>query len=308
MNRLAASFAALLLVSACTGAAPGPSPGEGQLTIVTTTTVLADMVREVAGDRAIVHALVPSGAEVHTYDPAPSDVARLAGADLLVLNGLGLDDWLLDLARDAAQQDLPVVELAEDLDGVEYIEADPDDDHGTGDDDHAYNPHLWLDVSYARLYVERLREELALVDPAGSATYEANAASYDARLADLDASIAEQMRALPEQDRKVVSFHDAFPYFAAAYDLVVVGVVVSAPGQEPSAAEVAGLISAIRDSGVKVILAEAQFSDQLAQMIAAETGAQVVSELYTDSLGDQSLDTYESAMRWNTEAIVEGLR
>jgi manganese/iron transport system substrate-binding protein len=301
--------ATAMMLAACTsgGQSPtptgqSPNPGGDGLTVVATTTVLAHFVEQVGGDRVDVHALVPKGGEVHTFDPAPSDAARLSQARLLVLNGLGLDDWLLALAEDAGQADLPVVELAEDLEEVEYLEGDG------ADGDHPYNPHLWLNVAYARLYVDRIRLKLIEVDPANQADYDANAEAYDEQLEALDAYVREQLAGIPEDDRRVVSFHDAFPYFAAAYGLEIVGVVVSAPGQEPSAGEVARLVTEIRESGVKAILAEAQFSDRPAQAIADETDATVVSQLYTDSLGDQPQDSYEGALRWNVDRIVEVLR
>lgn len=293
---------------------PGASTsgsGRARIPVVATTTLLADLVLQVGGERVAVHALIPKGGDVHTFDPAPSDAARLAGAKLLVMNGLGLDDWLLGLARDAGAAAVPVVELGEGLD-VAYVEG-PDGhvDDGAeedGPDGHLVNPHLWLDVDNARLYVERIAEALGAADPAGRETYAAGSAAYGQRLAALDGWIAEQLAGIAAEARRVVSFHDAFPYFARAYDLEIVGVVVEAPGQEPSAAEVARLIGTIRASGVKAILAEAQFGEQLTRTIAAETGATVVSGLYTDSLGNPPLDTYEAAMRWNTEQIVGALR
>jgi manganese/iron transport system substrate-binding protein len=290
-------------------ATPEPS---GPLNVVTSTTVLADLVRQVGGERATVSSIIPAGRDPHTFEPAPSDAIALAGADLLVINGLGLDDWLEDLAFETAP-DVPLVVVAEDLEGVEYLEAaDDDQDHEDDDQDddhaHAVNPHLWLDVANARRYIERLTVTLVANDEAGRQAYESNAATYDATLADLDDWIRQQVGGLPEENRRVVSFHDAFPYFAHAYGIEIVGVVVESPGQEPSAAEIAQLITAIRGTGVRAILTEVQFSDRLAQLIAEETGVAVIHELYTDSLGDSPLDTYEGTMRWNVERIVDALR
>lgn len=316
---LVLAAAALVALGGCGPAeSAGPPSTGGRLTVVATTTVLADFVRRVGGDRLDVHSLVPAGTDVHTFDPAPSDVARLSAARLLVMNGLGLDDSLLELARDGGAADVPVVELGENLDGVEYIEGDDDhaeegeaqdDDHGDEEDDsHRLNPHLWLDASIAGRYVERLADALADADPAGSTVYAANAASYAAELAELDGWIRDTMAAVPAEHRRVVSFHGALPYFARAYGLEIVGVVVESPGQEPSAAEVAALIEAIRQAGARAILAEAQFSDRLAETIADETGAAVISGLHTDSLGDAPADSYVGAMRWNTEQILAGLQ
>lgn len=314
MRRVTVLLAAFLVLAGCRTTAGDPSPGEQPLAVVATTTVLADLVRNVGGDRVTVDALIPKGGDVHTFDPAPSDATKLSRARLLVMNGLGLDDWLVSLARDAGAAETPIARLAEDLDGVEYIaggdehEADDQDEGATEEGSPRVNPHLWLDVANARRYVERLAEVLTSIDPSGGETFEANARAYAQKLADLDASIRQQLTALPPEHRRVVSFHDALPYFARAYGLEIAGVVVDAPGQEPSAAEVAALIATIRESGVRAILAEAQFSDRLAQAIADETSASVVRQLYTDSLGEPPADSYEGAMRWNTEQIVSALR
>jgi manganese/iron transport system substrate-binding protein len=324
------ALAVLALIAACTAApaTPAPTPGEQSptptaptgtpaptgeptqppsaepLVVVTSTTVLADLVRQVGGERVNAHSIIPAGRDVHTFDPAPSDAVLLASADLLVMNGVGLDEWFEDLAADVAPQAV-LVELGEDLDGVEYLEGDADDDDGH---DHAFNPHLWLDVSYARLYVDRLAMTLTNLDAGHRDVYEANAAAYDARLAELDDWIRDEVGQVPAESRRVVSFHDAFPYFAHAYDIEIVGVIIESPGQEPSAGELARLITAIRDADVRAILTEIQFSDRLAQTIADETGVSVIDDLYTDSLGDPPYDTYEAVMRWNVERIIDGLR
>jgi ABC-type Zn uptake system ZnuABC Zn-binding protein ZnuA len=278
---------------------------------VSTTTVLADLVAQVGGGRVRVTALVPKGGEVHTFDPTPSDARRLVEADLVVANGLGLDDWLAGLAADAGAK-APIVRLAENLPGATYLAGDDhDEDHGGDGHDETHgptNPHLWLDVGNARRYAARIAEELGRVDPAGAATYTAAAAAYDARLADLDTWIRSQIAAIPAANRRVVSSHEAFPYYAAAYGIEVVDVIVPAPGQEPSAAQIARLIEAIRSSGVRAIWAEAQFNPALAERIAAETGVRIVTNLYSDSLGDPPADSYEGLMRWDTERIVEALR
>ena len=296
-----------------TSAASATAPAEPDaLRVVATSTVLADLVRSVGGPKVLVASLVPKGGEVHTYDPSPQDLARLSDAQLVVMNGLGLDEWLVDQVLESGSQ-AEIVELAEDLQGVTYLEGG-EEEAGAGEpgaEDHEgeeFNPHLWLDVDYARKYAARIAEALAEVDPADAAAYDAGLRAYDARLAELDASITAQIGALPEANRRIVSFHEAYPYYAAAYGLEIVGVIVEAPGQDPSAGEIAALIEAIRAAGVRAIFAEAQFSPQLAEAVAAETAARVVSDLYNDSLGDPPIDTYEQMMRWNTTKTVEALR
>jgi ABC-type Zn uptake system ZnuABC Zn-binding protein ZnuA len=286
------------LVAACGGPGATPAQSGDTLEVVTTTTVLADLVRQIGGSRVDVASLVPKGGEVHTFDPTPTDVKRVAGARLLVANGLGLDDWLTALAQDAGT-DAAVVRLGENLPGVTYLAGD--------ENGGATNPHVWLDAAYAARYVDRIEAALADADPAGAAGYAAAAEAYRARLASLDAEIAARLGELPSTSRVVVSFHDAFPYFAAAYGLTVAGSIVDAPGQDPSAGDIADLVATIRSSGARAILAEAQFSPRLAETIAAETDAIVVTDLYSDSVGDAPADTYEGLMRWNTDRLVEAL-
>ncbi len=295
---LARLFAGIALVAVVAGAC-SPSgaaqASDDRIHVVATTTILADLVRQVGGDRVTVESLVPKGGEAHTFDPTPSDVRRVVEADLVIRNGLGMDDWLLNLIQNAGST-APVIAVAEDLPGAQYIESGSQ-----------VNPHLWMDVTYARAYASRISEELEQLDPAHAAEIKASALAYDARLAALDADIRTRLAAIPEADRTVISFHDAFPYFARAYGLTVDGTVVDAPGQDPSAAQVEALIGEIRAKGVKAILAEAQFSDKLVQAIADETGATVVSNLYTDSVGDAPVDTFESIMRWDTDRLLQVL-
>jgi ABC-type Zn uptake system ZnuABC Zn-binding protein ZnuA len=289
-----------LAVGACGGGPAGSPPADdARLNVVATTTVFADLVAQVGGDRVEVTSLVPKGGEVHTFDPTPSDIRHVVEADLIVRNGLGLDDWLAGLVHDAGTQ-APVVVLGEDLPGVEYLGGDPD--HGEG-----VNPHLWLDVANARAYASRIASALTAADPAGAAAYAERAKRFDAELAALDTDIRDSLGAVPEEARTVISFHDAFPYFARAYGLTIDGTIVEAPGQDPSASQVEALVQGIREHGVRAILAEVQFSDKLAQAIAAETDAVVVSDLYTDTLGEAPLDSYVAIMRWNTDRLVEAL-
>ena len=290
-----------VVAAACGGGtAPASSdvPG-GTLRVITTTTILADLVAQVGGAHVHVDSLVPKGGEVHTFDPSPSDVRRLAQADVVFLNGLGLDDWLASLVADAGTA-APVVRLGEDLQGVTYL-------GGGGQDAAAVNPHLWLDASYAAKYAERIGETLAAADPANAPAYRDQAEAYGRTLADLDAELRAKMDTIPAANRTVISFHDAFPYFAATYGLAIDGTIVDAPGQDPSAGQIASLVEVVREKGIKAIFAEAQFSEDLARTIADETGAQVVSSLYTDSTGDAPQDTYAGLMRWNVDRVMEVL-
>jgi len=284
----------------CSGGEPAATePAGGRLQVVTTTTVFADLVAQVGGARVDVASLVPKGGVVETFDPTPTDVRRIVEADLVVTNGLGLDGWVTGLVRDSGTA-APVVELAPNLQGVTYL-ADAEGSGGP-------NPHLWLNVGYARKYVARISDALAGIDPDRASEYAHAAAAYDARLAALDEEVRAAIASVPAERRRVVSFHEAFPYFAAAYGLEVVGTIVATPGQDPSAGEVSDLVTAIREARVTAIFSEAQFSDDLVRTLAEETGVAVVSDLYNDTLGDPPVDTYEGMIRWNTERVVAALR
>jgi len=303
-----------LVVGACGGGAaatgaPGgsviPSPAPDAVNVVATTTVFADLVREAGGAAVRVISLVPAGGDPHTYAPTPSDVRSIAGADLVVMNGLGVDDWLKPLVAEAKRPLSALVELGPDEPGVTYLAGIGGAAAGGAG---AVNPHLWLNVAYAELYVQRIVAALQAAAPAKQAALRVSGDAYLARLAALDEAIRAQIATLPAANRKLVSYHDAFPYFAAAYGLTIVGTVVPAPGQDPSAGQVVALIQTIRASGVKAIFSEAQFNPKVEQQLAAEAGVAVVSNLYNDALGAPPLDTYEAIMRWNADRVVEALR
>jgi ABC-type Zn uptake system ZnuABC Zn-binding protein ZnuA len=256
------------------------------------------MIARVGGDLVLVTSLVPRHADVHTFEPTPADLRAVSGARLIVMNGLGLDDWLEEAITNAAARSTPLVKLAVDLPGVELL---------PGEEPNTQNPHLWMAVPYASLYVARIEAALAAADPANADVYARQADAYVARLRSLDAEVRARIAAIPAAERKLVTFHDAFPYFAREYGLEVVGVAVEAPGQDPSAAEVAALVDAIKTSGVKAIFSESQFPTQLVDRIAAETGATVVAELYDDSLGDPPVTSYEAVITWDVDQLVEAL-
>jgi ABC-type Zn uptake system ZnuABC Zn-binding protein ZnuA len=298
LGRSLAMVAVAALLISCSPASSG-STADGRLTVVTTTTVIADLVRNVGGDRVDVSALVPPGGEVHTFDPSPSDIGRVDAAGVIFSNGLGLDHWLEELVTDAGAE-APIVALGEDLAGVDYRAGD-EEEGGT-------DPHLWLNVAYAALYVDRIADELSRIDPSGSDVYAANAEAYTDELHGLDEEVRVTFADIPASNRRLVSYHDAFGYFADAYGLEVVGTVTDAPGQDPSAGEIAALIDEIRRLGVRAILAEAQFPTDLADRIAEETGITVVSDLYSDSIGPAPADSFVGLVRSDLERIVAALR
>lgn len=293
---LAALVGLALALAACGDSGPSRAAGS-RLVVATSTTVFADMVRQVGGDDVEVESLVPANGDVHTFSPTPSQARLLSRAGLVVMNGLGLDDWLDGTVADVGTK-ATVLKLGVNLPGADYL---------SGDDGQASNPHLWMDVTYAKTYVERIIAALVAADPDHAASYRSNGAAYEATLDRLDAYVRRQIDSIPEANRRFVSFHDAFPYYARRYGLTIVGVAVEAPGQDPSAGETAQLVAAIREAHVKAVFSEAQFPPRLVDQLASETGATVVANLYDDSIGDPPVTSYEAVIRWDTDQFVKAL-
>jgi ABC-type Zn uptake system ZnuABC Zn-binding protein ZnuA len=199
-NTLLPVLAVTLVALGASGCAPGPAAssgtsGTGPLVVVTTTSVFADMVANVGGDLVRVTSLVPKNGDVHTYEPRPADVASVASARLLVMNGLGLDDWLTKLLTAASAAGTPLLKLGVDLPGVSLL---------PGETAATENPHLWMDVKYAEGYVDRIGAALSAADPAAAATFAANATVYKARLDALDASVRAKIASIPPANRSPV--------------------------------------------------------------------------------------------------------
>ncbi|GAB4542097.1 MAG: metal ABC transporter substrate-binding protein [Anaerolineales bacterium] len=275
----------------------GCAPRAASSDVLTSTTFLADMTRNVAGNRLTVEALLPIGADPHSYQPAPQDIAKIENARLLILNGAEYERFMEPLLANNAGK------VAEASSGL-TPRSDPSGEHGI-------DPHFWLDPNMVIVYVENIRAALTELDPAGVEVYQANAATYTAQLQELDAWIQAQANLVPAERRLLVTNHEALGYFAARYGFTVVGAVVpSVSGSAaPSAQEMSGLIDQIRQLNVPAIFLDAADSDALARQISSETGAAVVSDLHLESLTDGApAPTYIEMMKHNATRIVEALR
>ena len=320
-----AALASLVLVAGCNGSAASPSPSEStgaaaDYTVIATTSVFADLAQLALGNNVTIETIVPAGADVHTFEPSPADAQKLAGADLIVMNGLGLDEWALSLLEAAGKSEEDVLELAEGIDESNawvYLEGEEHDEeegeehseeegaeHGHGGTD----PHIWLDPKGAAIYVNRIAARVAAELPERAAAIESARDAGLAEVAALDEELRVGFTAVEASARKIVTFHDAFGYFARAYEIEIVGVAVEAPGQEPSAKEIAALIDAIKAAGVTSVFSEAQFPSKVLDQVAAETGATVLGNLYSDALGDAPANSYLGAMRANASAILASFK
>jgi ABC-type Zn uptake system ZnuABC Zn-binding protein ZnuA len=263
--------------------------GSGNAQVLATTTIIADMAKQVAGDRMTVGSIVPAGAHVEEYEPRPDDAKRMSEAKLVITNGLDLDKWVGPLLRNA-KTGTPVVTVT---DGLPDIGG---------------NPHMWFDLVLARKYVEKIRDGLIALDPAGKDVYTANATAYSDQLVSLEADLKAKVGTMPPDRRKLVTSHDAFPYFARAFGFEVVGFAQPEPDKMPSAGELADLIDKVKAARVPAIFSEAGVSSQLAETIAKETGAKVITDLPTDSLLDRPADSYVGLMRVVVDKIVTALK
>jgi manganese/iron transport system substrate-binding protein len=317
MRRVLCALAVTLLAITAVGCggAAGDSgdAGEEKLRVAATTSVISDLAARVGGERVEAFSIVPVGGSPETFQPSPRDAGRVSEARVVFENGLGLDAWVEDLVESAGGEEQKVVELAEGLETLEdgehgeeeAHEEEPGAEHGH---EHAGgNPHLWLDVSYAERYVQKIRDTLVEADPEGAEEYEANAEEYLAELEELDAYVRERVSGIPEERRKLVTFHDAFPYFAEAYGFELVGVVLENPDAEPSSREIAEVTRTIEEEEVPAVFTEPQFNAGLADTVAREAGVQVY-ELYTDTLvDDEDGSSYARMMRTNADRIAEAL-
>ena len=320
-----AALASLVLVAGCNGSAASPSPSEStgaaaDYTVIATTSVFADLAQLALGDNVTIETIIPAGVDVHTFEPSPADAQKLAGANLIVMNGLGLDEWALSLLEAAGKSEEDVLELAEGIDesnawvyleGEEHDEEEGEEHSEEEGEEHGHggtDPHIWLDPKGAAIYVDRIAARVAAELPERAAEIESARDAGLAEIAALDEELRVGFAAVEASARKIVTFHDAFGYFARAYEIEIVGVAVEAPGQEPSAKEIAALIDAIKAAGVTSVFSEAQFPSKVLDQVAAETGATVLENLYSDALGDAPANSYLGAMRANASAILASFK
>ena len=285
-------------LSGC-GTPSDQTQGRSAPVILTSTTILADITRNIAGDRVEVDSLLPIGIDPHSYQPTPQDAAKLSKSKLLIINGAGYEHFLESLLENAGGE-RTIIEASS---GITPRE-DADGEHGI-------DPHMWLDPSYIIRYVENIRDGLIQFDPAGEAVYKSNAETYIQQITELDVWIAGEVKQVPMEKRLLVTNHEALGYFAERYGFTVVGTVIESFSSDalPSAQQMAGLIDQIKASGAPAIFLDAGDTMSLAQQIADETGARVITELHLESLTDGSpAATYIDMMKQNVTQIVNALK
>jgi zinc/manganese transport system substrate-binding protein len=316
---LAAAAVLGLLASA---AMPGTAFAHDHLKVVASFSILGDMVREVAGDDVSVTTLVGPDGDAHVYEPTPADVKAVAGADIVFVNGLDFEGWMPRLLEASGFKGEMVVVS----DGITPREWDGEEEghdhaHGAaeaghaesgeahGHDDGKFDPHAWQNLANGIVYVGNIAHALAAADPDHAADYKAAGEAYAATLKSLDARVRTEIAAIPEARRKVVTSHDAFGYFGAAYGIDFIAPQGVSTEAEASAGDVAAIIEQIRAEQIPAVFVENITDPRLVEQIARETGAVVGGELYSDALSgpDGPAPTYVEMFEFNAAALTKAL-
>ncbi|MFN3928025.1 MAG: metal ABC transporter substrate-binding protein [Thermoflexus sp.] len=290
-----------------------------RLQVVATTSIVGDVVRQIGGDAIQLTVLLPIGADPHAFEPSPQDVARVAEAQVIFAVGAGLERFLEPILQQAGGKALRV-ELAQGIplrpfEGIaphiHHHEGESHEEESHAEEEGEWDPHLWLDPNNVITWTHTIEATFSQLDPDRAAFYRRNAEAYREELRQLDRWIQEQVAGIPPENRKLVTEHQVFGYFAHRYGFEQVGTIL--PGvstvAQPSPQELAALEEAIRSLGVKAIFVSSTVDPALARRVAEDTGTRLV-RLYVDSLGEPGgeADSYVKMMRYNVRAIVEALR
>lgn len=293
-RRMALAGAALLLAQTTAT----PALAQDKLNVVATFSILADLVKNVGGDRVEVKSLVGPNGDAHVYQPTPNDAKTLSDARLVFVNGLGFEGWMARLVKASGTKAAMVTATK----GVKPRKME-EGGHTEAD------PHAWQSVPNAKVYVTNIYDALAAADPAGKATYAANAAAYLAKLDALDVQVRAAVAAIPADRRKIITTHDAFGYFGAAYGVAFIAPQGVSTESEVSARDVAKIITQIRKQKIPAVFLENITDERLLKRIADESGARVGGTLYSDALTDEKgpAPTYLDMMRHNVKQLAEAL-
>ena len=280
--------------------------GNGKVNVVSTVAPISSIVRNVGGSRIDLRGVVPDGTNSHTFEPAPSDARILAAADLIFVNGLALEQPTIALAEANLKEGAEIVVLGDRTIDPEAWVFDFSFPESEGDP----NPHLWTNVPYAMRYAELVAEALSARDPENAGSYEKNRDRFLAVLERLDAAILEAVQTIPEPNRRLLTYHDSWAYFAPHVGITVIGAAQPSDFSEPSPREVAALIDQIRDEAVPAVFGSEVFPSDVLEQIAAEAGANYVDELRDDDPpGEPNAPehTYVGMMLRNMELMIPAL-
>lgn len=284
------------------------------LQVVSSFSILADLVQQVGGEHVNSVAIVGPESDAHSFEPRPSDAKTLQNADLLLINGADFEAWLPKLVQASgykgqvveAIHGVPLRAYHDDHDDQHHDDHDDHDDHDHG----SHDPHAWQNLEYAQHYVKNIRDALVTKDPTHEAYYQQRALDYSQRLQTLHTELKQAFDELPATHRTAISSHDAFGYLGQAYGVEFLSLLGVSNQAEPSAKELANLISYMRDNQVKAIFIENISSPKLMEQIARETNAILGEPLYSDALAKSPhpADSYLGMMQWNAKALLKALK
>lgn len=272
---------------------------QGKKVVLTTFTIIADMAQQVAGDKAIVQSLTKTGAEIHGYEPTPSDLQRGQQADLILDNGLGLERWAEKFYSNL--KNVPRITLSQ---GVTVVNINQDSYAGKP------NPHAWMSPKAALIYVENIRKALVGLDPINADSYNTNAANYSQKIKALDQQLRETIATVPPDRRFIVSCEGAFSYIAQDYGLKELYLWAVNSEQQATPKQIQNVIQQVRQQKIPAIFCESTVSADAQKQVARETGAKFAGVFYVDSLtpADGVAPTYLSLLTYNINTLVKGLQ
>jgi zinc/manganese transport system substrate-binding protein len=299
----------LLCAAATLIMAAAPASAAETLRVVASFSILGDLTANIGGGRIALTTLVGPQGDGHVYQPTPADGKAMAEAKLVIANGLNFEGWMERLVK-ASGTKATLIEASKGIKARAMEEEGHDHEAGESGHDHgAFDPHAWQSVSNVKTYIANIRDALVAADPAGKPVYEANAADYLSKLDSLDAEIKAEIAGIPEARRKIITSHDAFGYFGAAYGLDFVAPQGVSTEAEVSAKGVARIIRQIRKQNIPAIFVENISDPRMMQRISDETGAKIGGTLYSDALSDDKgpAATYIDMMRHNVRELTTAL-
>jgi manganese transport system substrate-binding protein len=303
-QRWVALIIVVLGLGACRVPAPN-NPPQNAVAVLTTFSIIADMAQNVAGDKIGVESLLKPGAEIHSYEPTPSDLVRGQQAKMILDNGLNLEKW-----ADRYYSSLPKVQRVTLSEGITPIAIGADGNDGAGKAQGQPNPHVWMSPKLAQRYVTRIQQVLSQLDPPNAATYQANATAYNAKIAALDRQLQQTIAQLPPDRRYLVTCEGAFSYLAQDYGLKEAYLWPVNAEQQGTPQQVERVIRTIRDRRIPAIFCESTVSDKAQRQVAQASGAKFAGTLYVDSLSppDGPAPTYLKLLEHNVKTIATGLQ
>ena len=286
----------------------GPALAQDKVKVVTSFSILSDLIRQVGGERVEVSAFVGPNTDMHVFQPSPSDAKNLLGANLVIINGLGFEGWADRLVKASGYKG----ELAIAAKGIAPLSSERGG-HAHGHKGHVHarhDPHAWHDVANVKIYVANIRDALARADAAGGAYYEARAEKYLAQLDALDAEVKAALAGVPAAQRRAITSHDAFAYFGRAYGVTFLAPQGVSGDSEPTAKDVAALIRQIKRERIKAVFVENISNPRVIERIAKEAGVTLGDRLYSDALSELggAAESYIAMIRHNARALAGAMR